>query len=240
MYDMHKLSQLLLSGVFIAGGQLGLTATTTATTTTMATSNAAHAHESNGVAVSETQLQPVWLARTGECPTTPKPQQDSDQCQGRWASGCTCRNESPFGEDGRDVILAGCPCCLDPYELSCDLSYCQAPTGSRVCQAEQQRGCVCMTTEERHKLFEDALGRAMEDPDYEPAYGHTSINPSDIADFGGVQIRTPNGSHPASPVSGDSTTIYSFTWDTIETPPVLGICGGPTYYQLAAGLSTNL
>ncbi|KAI0544324.1 hypothetical protein F4679DRAFT_565489 [Xylaria curta] len=201
MYNMYKLCQVLLFGVFIVGGQLGLAATTT--TMTIIT----YAHESNGVAVSETPLQPVWLARTGECPTTPKPQKYSDQCQGRWASGCTCRNESPFGEGERDVILAGCPCCLDPYKLSCDLLHCQAPEGSRVCQAEEQRGCVCMTTEEQNQLFEELLERAMEDPDYEPIYGHPSINPSDIADFGGDQIWTPNGSRPASPVSHDDVIM---------------------------------
>lgn len=98
--DMHKLSQVLISGVFMAKGQLGLAAT-------MMTSNVACANESNGVAISRSQLQPVWLARAEQCPTTLKPVQYSDQCQGNWASNCTCQNETPFREDGRDVILAG-------------------------------------------------------------------------------------------------------------------------------------
>ncbi|OTA95916.1 hypothetical protein M434DRAFT_393375 [Hypoxylon sp. CO27-5] len=125
---------------------------------------------------------PVFLEKIGQCPTTPKPFCDSDECQGI-TPAYMCTNTSPSQLNGQNVVLDGCPCCLEPIKIHCDYWDCRAPTGSRICQGDKLQGCACLT----HEDLEEIYLRALEDSDLQPneiIVVEPSFNPSDIADFG--------------------------------------------------------
>ncbi|KAH9909266.1 hypothetical protein F4778DRAFT_716025 [Xylariomycetidae sp. FL2044] len=178
---LFRLTGLLLS----VGSQLGPVAATT--------SNGSAASESIQVSDADADAdagsQPALLARTGQCPTTPKPMCHTDECRGNAQSlpdlneSFRCRNTSPFQlDDGRSVLIAGCRCCQEAIENYCDNWPCEAPPGTRICQAEYQQGCGCWTTEDLNRAWEEA----QDDPDanLSPVDAHPMFNPSDMADFG--------------------------------------------------------
>ncbi|KAI1081983.1 hypothetical protein F5B20DRAFT_41713 [Whalleya microplaca] len=103
------------------------------------------------------------LVDLNQCPTTPKPTCSDAQCQGPvhiCATQYRCTSETPFpfpvSDRGstRSAVLAGCRCCPLPIHVACDNYDCGAPEGARVCDAEELRGCACLTWADRREAVE--------------------------------------------------------------------------------------
>ncbi|OTA62901.1 hypothetical protein K449DRAFT_382197 [Hypoxylon sp. EC38] len=155
---------------------------------------------------------PVFLEKIGQCPTTPKPFCDTDECQGI-TPAYMCTNTNPSQLNGQNVVLVGCPCCLEPITTRCESWECRAPMGSRICQGEKLQGCVCLT----HEDLEERYMRALEDPNLQsddgPVDAEPSFNPSDIADFG--HDAEPEGQSPTSSKAAFISTTCSSTLSTV-------------------------
>lgn len=59
-----------------------------------------------------------------------------------------------LSEQAQQVILHGCRCCPDQRRTWCQNYNCAAPAESRVCEAEQLRGCSCWIREDAAREFE--------------------------------------------------------------------------------------
>ncbi|KAH7303223.1 hypothetical protein B0I35DRAFT_447028 [Stachybotrys elegans] len=107
----------------------------------------------------ETISAPIRLADIQQCPVSPKPMCEDNNCQGStWVcpTQFLCSSETPVhAPDGRCVVLTGCRCCPHPIDVWCSDSLCAAPEDTRTCVAEDLQGCMCMTGPERTRLAEE-------------------------------------------------------------------------------------
>ncbi|KAI1110463.1 hypothetical protein F5Y14DRAFT_428861 [Nemania sp. NC0429] len=148
-----------------------------------ATRNNTNDHDTN------TATTPVRLADLQQCPVSPKPMCDDENCEGSRFCGPTqfrCGSERPFPDsDGRSLILAGCRCCPLPIHVECTDCQCAAPEGTRICVSEPLQGCTCQTMGDRVEASKAGIadfGWTSDDEfeiDFEPSddeiYGETPV-----------------------------------------------------------------